>query len=174
MGVGVSCPRCKNSFPFCCNNCSSYHVVLYEGFEPLKYFQSKTVYYLRCKSCKSEYDYAICPACSKQILPEPPFVTGDKAKGNLKSCFVATACLGENSHIIKQLYVFRDELLVTNYFGKLFIKYYYIYSPKFAFYISERNLLKILSKYLIVYPAYFVSLVLMRILSVYRRLKMRL
>jgi len=173
MGVGVVCPRCKISFPFCCNNCSSYQIVLFENFEPLKYFQNKNVYYFLCQECKSEYDNAICPACSKQILPEPPFVIGDKAKGSFKGCFIATACLGENSHILKQLYVFRDELLVSNFFGKLFVKYYYIYSPKLAFYISKKALLKTFSKFLIVYPVYFTSLVVMEILSANRRLKTR-
>jgi len=99
-------------------------------------------------------------------LPQYPFVIGDKrGRKDKKGCFIATACLGENSHIIRQLYVFRDELLETSYFGKLFIKYYYMVSPKLSLYISNRKLLKIFSTYLIVYPAYYTALVVMRILK---------
>ena len=45
---------------------------------------------------------------------EKLYRTTAKAKGSFKGCFIATACLGENSHILKQSYVFRDELLVSN------------------------------------------------------------
>jgi len=63
----------------------------------------------------------------------------------------------------------RDELLGKNYFGKLFIKYYYRHSPKLAFHISQRKPLKILAQYLIVYPAYYTSLMMMKILSLYKK-----
>jgi hypothetical protein len=170
MGVGVACPRCKNNFAFSCNNCSSYQVVIYDDSKLVNYFQTRAVYYIECQRCKSEFDVVICPVCSKKILPQFPFVMGDKGGGEVKkSCFIATACLGENSHTVRQLYVFRDELLDTNYFGKLFIKYYYMYSPKLATCISNRKFLKIFSKYLIVYPAYYISFAVMKILSVYKQ-----
>ena len=166
MGVGVSCPGCKSNFAFCCDNCSSYETVIYEDFKLVHYFQTRTIYYFQCQQCLFEFDYAICPVCSRRILPQYPFVVGDtRGRNDKKGCFIATACLGENSHIIRQLYVFRDELLETSYFGKLFIKYYYIVSPKLSLYISNRKLLKIFSTYLIVYPAYYTALVVMRILK---------
>ena len=166
MGVGVSCPKCKSNFAFSCNNCSSYEVVVYEESKLVNYFQSTPVYYFQCQKCKSEYGHAICPVCSKKILPEFPFVAGDKGGGDRrKGCFIATACVGENSQIIKQLYVFRDELLGTNYFGKQFIRYYYSHSPKLAYYISRKKSLQLFSKYFIVYPAYYVSLAAMKVQS---------
>ena len=169
MGVGVSCPKCKNNFPFCCNNCNSYNVVVYEASKFIHYFQPRTVYYFQCQNCMYEYDYATCPSCSNKILAQFPYVAGDTEGANNKGCFIATACLDKNSYIIKQLYIFRDELLEKNYFGRLFIRYYYMYSPKLAFCISQRKLLKTLSKYLIVYPAYYSSLVLMKFLSIRKK-----
>jgi hypothetical protein len=165
MGVGVSCPKCKDNFPFCCNNCKSYNIVVYEAPKFIHYFQARTVYYFQCQNCMTEYDYAICPSCSKEIMAQFPFVSGDTEAASNKGCFMATACLDENSHIIKQLYVFRDQFLEKNSLGRLFIRYYYMYSPKLAFSISQRKLLKSLSKFVIVYPAYDASLAIMKILS---------
>lgn len=164
MGVGVSCPKCRSNFAFSCDNCSSYEVLVYEDSKLVNYFQSRALYYFQCQKCKSEFDFAICPVCSKKILPQFPFVAGDKGGGETKKgCFVATVCVGENQQIISQLYRFRDEVLATNYFGKLLIRYYYLHGSKIAFYISRRKPLKLLIKYLIVYPAYYVSFAAMKI-----------
>ena len=170
MGVGVFCPRCENTFAFYCSNCSSYETEVYESMEPLYYFRTRTLYYFKCRRCEYEYDYAICPVCNKNILPVDPFVKGDKARGNVTWCFIATACLDEHSHILKQLYVFRDEFLEKNHLGKQFIKYYYIHSPKLASWIHKNTLLKLFSKYLLVYPAYYMSLVVMKIISFYKKM----
>jgi hypothetical protein len=170
MGVGVFCPGCKNIFAFYCSNCSSYETEVYERLEPLYYFQTRTLYYFKCRRCNSEYDFATCPACNKNILPVDPFVKGDKGGGNVKWCFIATACLDEHSQILKQLYVFRDEFLEKNHLGKQFIKYYYIHSPKLASWIHKNTLLKLFTKYLLVYPAYYMSLVVMKIISFYKKM----
>jgi hypothetical protein len=170
MGVGVFCPGCRNIFAFYCSNCSSYETEVYERLEPLYYFQTRTLYYFKCRRCNSEYDFATCPACNKNILPVDPFVKGDKGGGNVKWCFIATACLDEHSQILKQLYVFRDEFLEKNHLGKQFIKYYYIHSPKLASWIHKNTLLKLFTKYLLVYPAYYMSLVVMKIISFYKKM----
>ena len=165
MGVGVSCPKCSTTFAFYCNKCSSYNTQIYKGFEPEKYFQTRTVFYLKCRNCQSEFDYAICPDCQTKVFPTAPFVKGDSEEGSTKGCFIATACFGENSQIVDQLYLFRDELLEKNRIGKKFIKYYYIYSPSIASGIFKSALLKLFSKFVIVYPAYYISLVAMKIIS---------
>jgi len=171
MGIGVTCPKCNVSFAFYCNKCSSYDIAINKGFEPEKYFLTRTVFYLKCRICQSEYDYIICPDCSTKIFPTAPFVKGDTNAGerNVKGCFIATACLGDNSKILTQLYLLRDELLEKNKIGEKFIKYYYTYSPILASWICKSNLLKSFSKYLIVYPAYFTSLVTMKIISFYKK-----
>ena len=169
MGVGVTCPKCNISFAFYCNKCSSYDTEINKGFEPEKYFQSRAVFYLKCRNCKSEYDYALCPDCDTHIFPTAPFVRGDAGGEKIKGCFIATACLGDNNPILKQLYLFRNEVLEKNKIGKKFIKYYYLYSPTFASFIHKKNLLKSFSKYLIVYPAYYASLLAMGIIALYKK-----
>jgi hypothetical protein len=66
--------------------------------------------------------------------------------------------------------VFRDEFLEKNHLGKQFIKYYYIHSPKLASWIHKNTLLKLFTKYLLVYPAYYMSLVVMKIISFYKKM----
>ena len=170
MGVGVTCPKCRVSFAFYCSNCKSYDTEIYERSALANYFQARTIYYLKCRNCQFEYDYVFCPApaCNTRILPEETFVKGAKEGDNIKKCFIATACVGKNSQIVKQLCLFRDELLGKNQSGKQFIKYYYMYSPKIASCILRNDLLKSLSKYLIVYPAFYASLVAMKIISYYK------
>jgi hypothetical protein len=165
MGVGVSCPKCHTTFAFYCNKCSSYNTEIYKGYEPENYFLSRTAFYLKCRQCKFEYDYAICPDCHTKIFPTAPFVKGDSGEGNAKGCFIATACLDDNSRILNQLYLLRDELLEKNKAGRKLIKYYYIYSPAVASCIQKSFLLKSSAKFLIVYPAYLASLLAMKIIS---------
>ena len=169
MGVGVSCPKCKTAFAFCCNKCSSYSTEIYKGFEPEKYFQTRTVFYLKCKECQSEFDYALCPECHKKIFPTAPFVKGDLGVKNARGCFIATACLDENSLVLSHLYSFRDEFLKKHHWGRLFIMYYYRHSPKLAYRIRKNKLLKIFSQYLIVYPAYFVSRLALKIIRFHKK-----
>lgn len=164
MGVGVTCPKCSTTFAFYCNKCSSYDTAIYKGFVPENYFQSRTAFYLKCKSCKSEFDFAICPDCKTKIMPTAPFVRGDSG-GNRKGCFIATACLGKKSPILAQLYVFRDELLAQNNIGQKFIKYYYIYSPYLSAWILHHKMAKSIVKFLVVYPTYCLSLAAMKIYS---------
>ena len=168
MGVGVTCPNCRNSYAFYCSKCSSYETEVYESFELADYFQTGTKYYLKCRRCLTEHDHTICPDCSTRIIPEEPFVTGDRGSGaNVKKCFIATACLDENSHILDQLYEFRDEVLLKSHFGQQFVRYYYLYSPKPAACISTSKPLKTLAKYALVYPAYYVVQKVMRILALF-------
>lgn len=168
MGVGVICPKCRATFAYYCSNCNSYDTEIYESSALTNYFQNRTIYYFKCRVCKFEYDNVTCPECNLLILPEQPFVKGDTGGGSAKRCFIATACLGENSQIVKQLYFVRDELLNKNLFGKQFIKYYYLYSPKLASCILKNSLVRSLAKYLLVYPAFFASLLVMKIISLYK------
>jgi len=165
MGVGVTCPNCRCNFAFFCRNCSSFETEIYESLELTNYFQTRSLFYLKCRKCKSEYDYARCPDCHTKVIPERPFVTGDKGRGIFKRCFIATACLDGNIKILNQLYAFRDEVLGEYKFGRQFITFYYAYSPRLAARIHKSKLMKLLAKYIIVYPAYYASLALMKIIS---------
>lgn len=58
-------------------------------------------------------------------------------------CFIATAAYGSLFHpIVKDLVLFRDKVLFQNFFGKVFVKYYYSYSPKVANFIAQSKLLR--------------------------------
>lgn len=168
MGVGVICPKCRATFAYYCSNCHSYDTEIYETPALANYFQTGTIYYFKCRACQFEYDNVICPECNTRILPEQPFVTGDKGRGTAKKCFIATACLGENTQIVKQLCFFRNEVLDKNFFGEKFIKSYYKFSPKLASCLLKNNLLRSLAKYLLVYPAFYISLMIMKINSLYK------
>jgi hypothetical protein len=168
MGVGVSCPKCSTTFAFCCENCSSYSTEILKGFVPEKYFKSRTAFYLKCRTCQAEYDYALCPDCNTRIFPTAPFVKGDLGESP-KGCFIATACLAVDSRILKQLQVFRDELLARSPPGKKFIHYYYRLSPGPAAFISKSPVLQALARLLVIYPAYCISFAGMRLLSLLRR-----
>jgi len=168
MGVGVTCPHCRINFAFFCSNCKSYDTEIYSSLELANYFQTRTIYYIKCRSCEAEYDNVPCPACNTRIIPEKPFVQGDIGGANAKKCFIATACTGENSQIVKQLCSFRDDLLGKSHFGREFIKYYYIHSPSFAALMKRHRLLQALVKYFIIYPAYYAALAAMRFISLYK------
>ena len=158
MGVGITCPSCRENFPFCCSNCDSYDIVVHEASKILFYFQPRTMYYFQCKRCGFEYDHAICPSCSKDIIAQFPYVAGDTEDSRSRNCFIATACLGDNTSIVQELYEFRDTMLAECLPGRKFIALYYRFSPGFAHIISRFKPLNFLAKYLLVYPVYFTSL----------------
>ena len=60
-------------------------------------------------------------------------------------CFIATAAFGSPlADEVKTLSSFRDEMLMQNKFGKLFVDCYYIASPPAADFIKEKPILKLL------------------------------
>lgn len=164
MGVGVTCPNCRGNFAFICSNCNSVETEIYERLELANYFQTRSLYYLKCRVCDAEFDSAVCPECHTKVIPEKPFVTGDKGSG-IKRCFIATACLDENSRMLDQLCVFRDEVLGKSKAGRQFVKYYYAYSPQMAAAIHRNSTLKSLVKYALVYPAYYAAMAAVGIVS---------
>jgi len=170
MGVGVTCPVCRVVFAFYCKKCRSYDTEIHQSLGLINYFQSRSIYYLKCLKCQSEYDDISCPSCNTHIIPESPFVQGDKGGGNRKKCFIATACTEENSQIVIQLCSFRDEVLEHFEIGKQIVRYYYFYSPKLADFIQKRSLLKVIVKYCLIFPIYFVSFAAVKIFS-FRKVK---
>jgi hypothetical protein len=70
---------------------------------------------------------------------------GGGAGGGGGGCFIATAAYGSllEPHV-RLLCRFRDRFLLTNGPGKIFVKYYYKYSPPAAHFISRRAVLRAL------------------------------
>ena len=67
----------------------------------------------------------------------------EKSKPSNSNCFVVTATMGDINHpIVNDYRTFRDEHLLTNYFGKLFVNLYYKIGPYFAILIEKNTWLK--------------------------------
>jgi hypothetical protein len=68
---------------------------------------------------------------------------GGKAGGGSSGCFIATAAYGSmlEPHV-QELREFRDRFLLTNGPGKIFVKYYYEYSPRSAHFIARHAVLR--------------------------------
>lgn len=69
------------------------------------------------------------------------------------SCFIATAALGSPlAPEVKTLQTFRDNVLRKCHFGRRFIALYESVSPPFAHIIARNDVLRYLTRLLIVYP----------------------
>ena len=99
--------------------------------------------------------------------PTPASGGGDSGGGG---CFIATAAYG--SYLDPHVYVlrnFRDHYLLTNYFGKRFVEFYYRNSPPVAKVIATNDILKTatrLSLTPVVYSIEYPNVTLLVLLSV--------
>jgi hypothetical protein len=83
-------------------------------------------------------------------------------------CFIATAAYG--SYLDPHVYIlrnFRDHYLLTNYFGKRFVEFYYKNSPPIARFIAKNDILRIATRwaltpvvYSVEYPNVILALIL--------------
>lgn len=68
-------------------------------------------------------------------------------------CFIATATMGDyNDPIVKDLRLFRDIWLLKRSWGRVFVEFYYKYSPGIADLIQNSNLLKKITLYTVIRP----------------------
>jgi hypothetical protein len=65
-------------------------------------------------------------------------------------CFIASVCFGDYNHpVVKIFREFRDKYLMKIKIGKLFVKWYYKHSPKYAEFLSTHKFLKGIVKILL-------------------------
>jgi len=95
-----------------------------------------------CQSCKSEIRSVQCPNCGTTI-------SAAKFGNWTGPCFIATELYGYNSPQVSMLQLWRDQSLMPNYFGRLFIKSYYFGSPKIVSIIQYFPTLRIYARVLV-------------------------
>jgi hypothetical protein len=79
-----------------------------------------------------------------------------KKEEKKEGCFIATACYNDYDHpIVYQLRNFRDNFLIKKKYGRMFISFYYQYSPRYAKLIESNNFIKYVIKILLIKPLYF-------------------
>lgn len=78
----------------------------------------------------------------------PVTVAAEGSGGGGGGCFIATAAYG--SYMEPQVMVlreFRDRFLLNNYAGRMFVRFYYAYSPPLADFIAGRDALRMLVRW---------------------------
>ena len=104
---------------------------------------------LFCLKCKNGFTRWECTSCGT----DNP-VSNTVYKESKSGCFIATACYGD--YVAPEVMVlrqFRDKILLTNFIGESFVRFYYAVSPPIANFIVRRTRLRKIIKLLIVEPA---------------------
>jgi len=90
-----------------------------------------------------------CPYCKRVLFPYERHcwfceqdISKTRDEADKPRCFIATAVFGGKSYEVFALRRFRDEKLQGNVFGRMFISFYYIISPRIARFVEKRKFLK--------------------------------
>ncbi len=85
------------------------------------------------------------PSIIRRLLDNPstPLHVREQLTKKSEGCFVATACYGDyDAPEVLVLRKYRDEQLLTNWIGSLFVKFYYFVSPPLAKRIEKSDKMK--------------------------------
>lgn len=99
-------------------------------------------YYYRIRAYNSDYDSMYSnEAYANLSTGNSGTISSSSGGGGGGGCFIASAAyglpMGRNEIILRE---FRDRKLLTNRFGRHFVKFYYKHSPPIASYIADRPL----------------------------------
>lgn len=145
-----SCPVCKNPINTHnidkCNRCGhpiSRSKCVYCG---RKVIEKLAVKVSSDESSKTRYGYGLLTSAHK--------ICYSSHNHTSSSCFIATAAFGSSfAAEVTTLRSFRDTVLRKYHFGRKFINLYESVSPPIANIIAQNNVLRYLTRILIVYPA---------------------
>lgn len=104
---------------------------------------------LQQPSNRPQDDRVNCPNCDKKIVPRMITYRGKPEKSvcpycaatvkTFSNCFIATAVYGDPCCTeVRELRKFRDEQLLCNTFGKVFVSVYYKLSPPLASWLKNK------------------------------------
>lgn len=142
------CPKCDNKIngsEQVCRNCGKPNIFIKDIVQDFKTAGTVTSRFLKC-NC-GEFPNIKCEKCGCSINKEallPPIRERGKS-----SCFVVTACYGEEHINVKLLREYRDSVLIKNKLGLLAVQFYESIGPYLAKYISNKDPLKRVCKKLI-------------------------
>lgn len=98
---------------------------------------------------KNIYNFVLDSAAAPDVCIEPSEVVGLLAD---KACFISTAAFGSDMAPEVQMFrEFRNDYLLTNGPGRLFVKTYYKLSPPMAHFIAQHDWLRSLTRFTL-YP----------------------
>lgn len=112
----------------------------------------KTYYYREPNFSARRVKVFICDDCFfKATGGNVPY--HQMAKSTRSGCFIATAVYGYDSHpSVMLLREYRDNVLMKNFLGKMFINFYYLISPPIAKILSNNRALSVFIKRTILEP----------------------
>jgi hypothetical protein len=88
----------------------------------------------------------------------------------VKGCFIATAAMDSELHpYVQSLRDFRDNILLKSKYKNTFehlLEKYYRFSPPIARYMKKNKLIKLILKYVLVYPIVFGIKIVLPILNI--------
>lgn len=89
---------------------------------------------------------------------DPTFEPAKIEKKEATNCFVVTAVAGDKHRITNEMRTLRDRFLLNSSIGKSLINKYYKYGPLVANKIQNSNFLKVMTKYILLYPIFLIIL----------------
>jgi hypothetical protein len=133
-------------------------VDVYEKFgnyDPQKHKYIFKIDGLKVEMAISFLNWLVFRTETEQFEEGLPKIHSDRSGKSDKRCFIATAAYGSyDAYEVELLRHFRDEKLLTNFMGRLFVQFYYLFSPPLARLMDKNDVVKGIVRKYIVYPIF--------------------